>query len=198
MLVSPGLSWENPRKINSKNEACNMRKLVFSVGMIVLLACALAGQTAEWKTINSTDGNFTVQFPGDAQDTVNQAGDSMTSHTLQMQLKPAIYLLVWSYIQPEQPVDDTAYGAFKTGFISKLPNCTTDSDQAAAPAFRGYIGHAYVLSCDYPQGKIKMKGNLYWGKHYSFAVMTAFAASVNEPAEIKKFMESFAVTDLVK
>lgn len=175
-----------------------MRKLMFSFGIIVLLAGALAGQTTEWKVTNSTEGNFTVQFPGDAQDTVNQAGNSMTSHTLQMQLKPAIYLLVWSYIQPEQPVDDTSYEAFKNGFISKLPNCTTDSDQSAAPSFHGYIGHGYVLSCDYPQGKIKMKGNLYWGKHYSFAVMTAFAASVDEPAEIKKFMGSFAVTDLAK
>ena len=171
---------------------------MFSFGMIVLLAGVLAGQTAEWKTVNSTEGNFTIQFPGDAQDTVNQVGESMTSHTLQMQLKPAIYLLVWSYIPTEQPVDDTAYNAFKGGFISKLPNCTTDSDQATGPSFRGYIGHGYVLSCDYPQSKVKMKGNLYWGKHYSFAVMTAFPVSVAEPAEVKKFMESFAVTDLAK
>jgi hypothetical protein len=173
----------------------SMRRFASDLWIVVLVAGVLSGQTTEWKTIHSTKGNFTVQFPGDPQDTVNSVGSAMTSHTLQMLVKPAVYMLVWSYIDQEQAVNDTTYGAFKSGFISKLPNCSTDADQSASPSFRGYIGHGYVLSCDYPQGKVKMKGNLYWGKHYSFAVMTAFATSVNEPAEVKKFMESFAVVD---
>lgn len=172
-----------------------MRRFAPSLWIVVLVAGVLSGQTTEWKSVRSTEGNFTVQFPGDPQETVNSAGSSMTSHTLQVQVKPAIYLLVWSYIDPEQAVNDSTYEAFKTGFVSKLPNCSTDVDQSASPSFRGYIGHGYVLSCDYPQGKVKMKGNLYWGKHYSFAVMIAFAASVNEPAEVQKFLGSFAVAD---
>jgi len=175
-----------------------MRRFAPGLWIVVLVAGVLSGQTTEWKTIHSAEGNFTVQFPGDPQDTVNPSGNSMTSHILQIQVKPAIYMLVWSYIEQEQTVNDTSYEAFKSGFINKLPNCSTDTDQPASPSFRGYIGHGYVLNCDYPQAKIKMKGNLYWGKHYSFAMMTAFAASVSEPTEVNKFIGSFAIADLTK
>jgi hypothetical protein len=129
---------------------------------------------------------------------VNPTDGSMKSHILQLQQRPVVYMVIWSFIDKEQPADDTSYEAFKSGVFSKLQNCSSDSEQSASPAFRGYVGHGYLLSCEYPQGKIKMRGNLYWGKHYSFALMTAFPASIQEPAEVNKFMGSFAIADLAK
>ena len=176
-----------------------MRRFLLSLGMIALLAGALPGQTAEWKTYSSTEGNFSAQFPGDPKDTVNPTGDSsMKSHILQAQQSPVLYMVIWGSIDKEQPADDKNYEAFKAGVFDKLSSCTAENEQTASPSFSGYVGHGYLLSCDLPQGKIKMRGNLYWGKHYSFALMTAFPANIAEPAEVKKFMDSFAVTDLAK
>ena len=175
-----------------------MRRFLLSLGMIALLAGALAGQSAEWKTYNNAEGNFSAQFPGDPTDSVNPTDSSMKSHVVQLQQLPVVYILVWSFIDKEQPADDTNYAVFKDGVFSKLPSCTTDSEKSASPSFRGYIGHQYLLTCEYPQGKVKMRGNLYWGKHYSFALMTAFPASIPEPAGVNTFMGSFAITDPAK
>ncbi|HZU33653.1 MAG TPA: hypothetical protein VFB79_21245 [Candidatus Angelobacter sp.] len=175
-----------------------MRRLVFSFGIVVLLAGMLAGQSAEWKTHSNAEGNFTVQFPGDPKDTVNPTDSSMKSHILQVQQSPVLYMVVWSFIDKEQSTDNKNYEDFKSGVFSKLPSCTVENEQAASPAFRQYVGRGYLLSCDYPKGKVKIKGNLYWGKHYSYALMTAFPANITESAEIKKFMESFTVLDPAK
>lgn len=175
-----------------------MRKLLFSFGIIVLVASALAGQTSEWKRYSSAEGNFSAQFPGDPTDTVNPTDSSMKSHILQLQKMPVVYMVIWNLLDKEQPADDTNYAAFKNGVFSQLKSCNADSEQSASTIFRGYIGHGYQITCDYPQGKVKMRGDLYWGKHYSFAVMTAFPANIAEPAEVGKFMGSFAVLDLAK
>jgi len=46
-----------------------------------------------------------------------------------------------------------------------------------------------------PQGKITIVGSLYWGKHYSYAVMAIFSATVPQPADVKKFVESITLID---
>lgn len=175
-----------------------MRRFMLSIWMVVLLVGALPGQTAEWKTYKSAEGNFSVQFPGDPQDSVNPTDGSFKSHILQLQQKPMIYMLVWTQIEKTQAVDNTNYEAFKNGVFSKLAKCAADSEQPASPSFPGYIGNQYLLSCDFPQGKVKIKGNLYWGKHYAFAVMDAFPDGMAEPAEARQFVKSFAVLDTAK
>ena len=47
-------------------------------------------------------------------------------------------------------------------------------EQAPAPALEGYIGHWYQLSCAMPNVKVAIEGNLYWGKHYAYAVMVMY------------------------
>jgi hypothetical protein len=175
-----------------------MRRLVSGLWLILLLASPFAGQTDEWKKYKSTDGNFTVLFPGDPQDTVNNGGPGITSHTLQVQQKPAFYMIVWTSFDSLQAVNDTNFEGFKNGFLGKLPKCEIGTEQPASPALQGYIGQGYRLNCEVQQKKIVITGNLYWGKHYCFAVMSMFPADMPESAEVKRFIESFGLIDPAK
>lgn len=172
--------------------------IVLLLGIVLLLASPLAGQTDEWKKFKNTDGNFTVLFPGEPQDTVNNGGSGLTSHTLQALRKPAFYMIVWTSFDSLQAVNDTNFEGFRKGFLSKLPKCEIGAERPASPALQGYIGQGYRLNCEVQQKKIVITGNLYWGKHYCFAVMAMFPTDVPEPAEVKSFTESFALIDPAK
>jgi hypothetical protein len=164
----------------------------------LLLASPFAGHTDEWKNYKNADGNFTVLFPGEPQDTVNNAGAGITSHTLQAPRKPAFYMIVWTSADSPQAVNSTNFESFKNGFLGKLPKCEIGAERPASPALQGYIGQGYRLNCEAQQKKIAITGNLYWGKHYCFAVMSMFPADVPEPAEVKRFIESFVLIDPAK
>ena len=176
-----------------------MRKLLSGI-LILTLAGALAAQTSEWKRYKNTNGNFTVLFPGEPTDTVNKTeDDSMQSHTLLAREATALYTVVYTTMSSEQKVDDATYQAFKAGVFKELPKCEAGAEQPASPVLEGYIGHAYRLNCDMPNTRVTIIGNLYWGKHYAFAVMTMFPANVAEPtAAENKFTESFAVIDAAR
>jgi hypothetical protein len=122
----------------------------------------------------------------------------MKSHTLQILKTPVVYMLVWSFADATQTANEANFEVFKTSFLSKLPKCTVAADQSASPALLDYIGHEYLLNCDLPQGKITIVGSLYWGKHYSYAVMALFPSSVPQPTEVKKFVESITLIDQAK
>lgn len=176
-----------------------MRKLLSSILMLLLAAGPLAAQTSEWKRYKNTNGNFTVLFPGEPTDTVNKTEEGAQSHTLLAKEGTALYTVVYTVMTSEQKVDNATYQAFKTGVFNELPKCETGAEQPASPALEGYLGHSYRLNCDMPNSRVTIVGNLYWGKHYAFAVMTMFAANVAEPtATAKKFAESFAVIDAAK
>ena len=176
-----------------------MRKLLSSVLMLLLAAGPLAAQTSEWKRYKNTDGNFTVLFPGEPQDTANKNEEGMQAHTLLAREGSALYTVVYTQMTSEQKVDDATYQSFKRGVFQELPKCEAGAEQPVSPVLEGYIGHAYRLSCDMPNTKVTIVGNLYWGKHRSFAVMTMFPASAAEPtATAKKFSESFAVIDAAR
>jgi len=180
-------------------EGSTMRKLLSGVLMLLLAAGPLAAQTSEWKQYKNTNGNFTVQFPGEPTDTVNKTDEGAQSHTLLAREGAALYTVVYTVMTSEQKVNDATYQAFKTGVFNELPKCEASAEQPASPVLEGYIGHAYRLSCDMPNAKVAIVGNLYWGKHYAFAVMTMFPASVAEPAAAEKtFIGSFAVIDAAK
>jgi len=88
---------------------------------------------------------------------------------------------------------------FKNAVFKELPKCEAGAEQPASPAVEGYIGRSYRLSCDMPNTRMAIVGNLYWGKHYAFAVMTMFPASAAEATSTeKKFFDSFAVIDPAK
>ena len=176
-----------------------MRKLLSSTLMLLLAAGPLAAQTSEWRTYKNTNGNFTVLFPGEPTDTVNKTEDGAQSHTLLAREGTAVYTVIYTAMTTEQKVDDATYQAFKTGVFKELPKCEAGAEQPASPAVEGYIGHSYRLSCAMPNTRVSIVGNLYWGKHYAFAVMAMFPANVAEPtAGEKKFAESFAVIDAAR
>ncbi len=179
----------------SKNIGEIMRRFVSGLWIVLLLVSPFEGQANEWKQYKNADGNFTVLFPGEPQDSVNSVGGGITSHTLQARDKGVIYMVVWASTDARQTVDEANFQIFKNGFLSKLPKCEVGTEQPASPTFSGYIGHGYRLNCDAPQAKLAVTGNLYWGKHYCFALMAISASSAAEPAEMKSFMESFAIVD---
>src|SRR6266571_7415044 len=59
-----------------------MRKLLSGVLILLLAAGPLVAQTNEWKRYKNTDGNFSVLFPGQPEDTVNKTEEGVQSHTL--------------------------------------------------------------------------------------------------------------------
>jgi hypothetical protein len=105
----------------------------------------------------------------------------------------AVYTVVYSAMAATQKVDDDTYEVFKKAVFNELPKCAVESDQKPSPALNGYIGHWYRLSCDMPNAKVIVEGNLYWGKRYAYAVMVMFPASIARPQTENKFLESFAV-----
>jgi hypothetical protein len=180
-------------------EGKTMRKLLSGTLILLLAAGLLAAQTGEWKRYKNTDGNFTILFPGEPQDTVNKAEEGMQSHTLLARENQAYYTVIYTVMTSEQKVDDATYQTFKAGVFKELPKCEAGAEQPVSPALKGYIGHAYRLSCDMPNARVTVVGNLYWGKHYAFAVMTMFPASAAEPtATEKNFAESFDVIDAAR
>ena len=176
-----------------------MRKLLLGILMLSLAAGPLAAQTSEWKRYRNTDGNFTVLFPSEPQDTVNKTEEGSQSHTLLAGEGKVLYTVVYTAMVSEQKVDYTTFQAFKNGVLKELPKCEAAAEKPPSPALEGYIGHAYRLSCDMANTKVTIVGNLYWGKHYAFAVMTMFRADVAEPiAAENKFTESFTVIDAAR
>lgn len=175
-----------------------MRNPARGILLLLLLASPFAGQADEWKKYKNTDGNFSVLFPGEPQDSVNKSDAGLQSHTLMAQDKPAFYTVVYTNMDNEQPVDDANFEIFKNAVFKALPKCEVGTDQPASPVVDGYIGHVYRLSCAMPNVQLTMTGNLYWGKHHAYAVMAMFPATVNEPATVKTFVESFSVIDPAK
>jgi hypothetical protein len=49
-----------------------------------------------------------------------------------------------------------------------------------------------------PNTKVTILGNLYWGKHYAYAVMVMFPSSTDAPQTTSKFLDSFGIIDVGK
>jgi len=161
--------------------------------LLVLLTLPLAGQNDTWKKYDNATGNFSVLLPAEPQDTALPETGGIEAHVLVAQEKGVRFTVISASFAREQPVDDANYGEYKAGVLSKLPNCEVGAEQQPAPALSGYIGHWYKLNCIASNDKITIEGNLYWGKHYSYAVLALFAAGAEEPPAVKKFTGSFAL-----
>jgi hypothetical protein len=175
-----------------------MRRAASGLLILLLLSSPFTGQTAEWKTHKNTDGNFSVLFPGTPTDTVNKTDGEIRSHTLLVMDKPVVYMVVYTAMSSEQPVNEAIYQVFKNSMFKILSNCEASTEGPPAPAIDGYIGHWYRLGCDVSGSKVTVAGNLYWGKHYAFAVMVMFPTNGPDPAGIRKFIDSFAILDPAK
>jgi hypothetical protein len=178
-----------------------MLKLILRLFVLLCLAAPIAGQSAgqsdEWKRYKNVDGNFSVLFPVEPTDTVNGAEGGAQSHTILALQTPVGYMVVYAAIPGELPVDDATFEEYKDGVFKALPDCKVVTAAEGAPALRGYIGHWYRLSCKMENTEMTIIGNLYWGKHHSYAVMATYPTA-SEPTTVKKFTDSFSVIDASK
>jgi len=174
-----------------------MRKLSFCFDLALLMTLTTLSLTAQsnsdgWKRYENKLGKFAVMLPGDPQDSVNPSREGTESHSLMVKDKGTAYLLIFTLETQEQSVDEGTYGEFKRGVFEKLPMCSVESEGSAEPALSGYIGRSYKMSCDVKGTKLKIEGNLYWGKHYSYAVMALTPQNAQSPAD-PRFLGSFSL-----
>jgi hypothetical protein len=205
-LVVPAFLPQGIARANATiGEMQKMRKLILRLSLLLCLGASIigatgrqtAGQTEEWKRYKNVDGNFSVLFPVEPTDTVNNAEGGVQSHTLLALVRPFAYSVVYTAMTKEQTVDEATFKAFQDGVLKELPKCSVPTVRAGSPAMQGYIGHWYRLNCDMENSKLTMVGNLYWGKHYAYAVMAMFL-SASEPPTANKFTDSFSVIDASK
>src|SRR5437868_10847244 len=124
-------------------EGKTMRKLLSSVLILLLAAGPLAAQTSEWGRYKNINGNFTVLFPGEPEDTVNKTDEGVQSHTLLAKEDTASYTVVYTVMTSEQKVDNATFQAFKNGVFKELPKCEAGAEQQpVSPVLEGYIGHS--------------------------------------------------------
>jgi len=174
-----------------------MSRVGLRLSLVLLLVFPLSGQTGEWKQYKNADGNFAALFPAPPEDSVNQADAGISSHTLLARESSAIYTVIYTTMAAPQTVDEPTYQVFKAAVMKQLPNCSAADENSASPVIENYIGHSYRMSCAMSQ-QVSILGNLYWGKHYAYAVMVMFRTTTGEPANVRKFVDSFAVIDPAK
>jgi hypothetical protein len=166
-----------------------MRHRILRLSLLLCLTVLLRAQTNEWRAYKNIDGNFHVLFPVEPKDTVNPAQEPIHSHTFLAMYNAAGYTVIYATQPKEEPVDEASFEEYKKDFLKELPKCEVAKDQPAAPAIQGFVGHWYRLTC----ADVKMVGNLYWGKHYAYAVLVIFPNNIEEPPDTKRFIDSFSL-----
>jgi tetratricopeptide (TPR) repeat protein len=152
-----------------------------------------------WISYRSEGGNFAALFPFEPKDTPNPTEDNQVSRTIQATTNEGIsYMVVFAQMTVEQAVDETTYKTYRDAVLKGLSTCDVAVESAASPAVRSFVGHAYRLNCVFNNVKMTMVGNLYWGRHYGYAVLAMFAATVSDPPTARKFVDSFSLVDTSK
>jgi len=106
--------------------------------------------------------------------------------------------VVYAIWKPQEDVNEDRFQPYRDYFMDNLQTCDVLSEEPPSPPVRGYVGHSYRMNC-MVQGKKKiLVGNLYSGKHYTYAVMAMYPPDMLIPPTIKKFTDSFAVLDASK
>ncbi|HWX54334.1 MAG TPA: hypothetical protein VN176_07050 [Verrucomicrobiae bacterium] len=175
-----------------------MRKLLIRLSLVTCLAATVAGQTDEWKRYRNTDGNFSVLFPFAPAESTVADQDGMKSRSIQAVQKPSGYNVMYISMTQEQTVDEATFVGFRDNIFARWPQCSVFLDVAAFPVIPGYIGHRYRLNCGGEKTKLTITGNLYWGKHYAYAVLTLCNADLPEAPGTRKFLDSFSLIDAAK
>jgi hypothetical protein len=106
--------------------------------------------------------------------------------------------VVYAFWKPQEEVNEVAFERYRDYFLDNLEACDVLSEEPPSPPVRGYFGHSYRLNCKVQGKKMILVGNLYAGKHYTYAVMAMFAPDTLLSPTIKKFLDSFTVLDASK
>ena len=175
-----------------------MRSWFLRIALLVCLAASLSGQTNEWRNYRNVDGNFSALMPGEPKGNVNTEKDGPTTHTIQAISDSVVYLVIYVTAPSEQPGDEATFNVYRDAFLKGLPNCDLVTEDAASTTVPGHVGHWYRLNCLVQGQKYIFVGNLYWGKHRAYAVLSMFAAAPSDPPAARKFIDSFAVIDADK
>lgn len=171
--------------------------------LTLCLAASLTAQTDSWKRYEERDGNFSALFPTQPKDTVSPSREGTESSHGFSASDGSVYVGVfYSNLKLEQKVNEANYEAYKKAIFSRLSNCNELNSTVVFPAFSGYIGHGYRLECEGKNAKGQivtgiLVANLYFGRHFLYN-LTAGSAIKPEPPTIKKFMDSFSITDVSK
>ena len=183
-------------------ETNNLGRITVHALLILCLTATLAAQT-EWKKYEEPGGNFSVLFPGEPKDTVSPSREGTESSHGFSASDGSVYVGVfYADLKQEQKVNEANYEAYKKAVFGGFPKCNELNSTVASPAFSGYIGHGYRLECEGQNAKGQIVSgtlvvNLYFGKHFLY-MLTAGSTITPDPPTIKKFMDSFSVTDVSK
>lgn len=179
----------------SRGKRTNMRFRRLSLLLLcVSLAGSLAGQNENWISYKNDAGNFRVQMPAQPNETTAPGESGVSeSHTVMAISGGAGYTVVYVTFSSDQTVDEATYNVYRDSFMKNLPSCQQESERAAAPDLPGYIGHWYRMNCQVSGKAMTFVGDLYWGKHYAYAVMAIFPTAPSDPPGTQKFIGSFGV-----
>jgi len=172
-----------------------MRTLFLRVALVLFAATSLTAQSLNWREYKNSSGNFSVQMPAEPEDT--NAGDGSDMHTLLAFVDGVGYSVTYSKSSEDQPVNDAIFKQYADGMI-KSSKCTVVNEAPASPAIPRLIGRHYRLDCGTGSEKLTDVGNLYLAKHYTYAVLVMFQPRPVDPPNLKKFVDSFALTDPAK
>ncbi|HET9402380.1 MAG TPA: hypothetical protein VFO34_15655, partial [Candidatus Acidoferrales bacterium] len=149
-----------------------------------------------WIAYGNSDGNFTALMPIQPKITPNAANQGQVSNTIQALADDGVaYTVVYVRNAEAQPVDEQTFQLYRDMFLKSVPTCSVLAEFAASPDVQGLVGHAYRLNCVINNVNMTMTGDLYWGRHYAYAVFAMFGPMVSDPAEARKFVDSFKVID---
>ena len=148
-----------------------------------------------WILYSNPNGNFAARMPSAPKDTINPTGSDQVSHTLQASADGNAYTVVYVHNQTEGTVDSATYTIFRDNFMKGMPTCQLITEGDPSPVVRGYVGHSYRLNCVFSGTKVTIIGDLYWGRHFAYAVMAVFPTATFDPPLAKTFVDSFALVD---
>jgi hypothetical protein len=163
------------------------------ISLLLCLSAPAAGRTDEWHRYKNENGNFSVLLPEEPEESVEaEEGDPIT-YTARVFTPSIGYLVISVVTKEDQAVDEANFENYRDEILKHLPYCHPVKEESASLAVRGFIGHWYRMNCETPDRKFVAAGNLYWGKHYGYAVFVLFSPSTADPPTVKKFTNSFVV-----
>lgn len=168
-------------------------RTVLKAMLLVSLAAICSAQT-DWQPYRNTDGNFSALMPTTPSEIYTHDFDSGTTHTIRSVDQGAGFMVVYEKAKGEHTVDQASYDAYERGVLQSLGECKIEDKAGASLAVPNTIGAWYRMDCTVGQTPMYLVGNLYWGKHYAYAVMVAYPHSSAIPP-IDKFVNSFGLID---
>ena len=154
-----------------------------------------SGQPSAYK---SDGGNFSANFPGEPKDTDSTEPNGPRTHTIQSVSGSNSFMVVYVITDSAETVNEANFTLYRDAFFKSLGQCEIGNEAAASPDINSFIGRSYHLSCIFAGIKLTLAGNLYYGKHFSYAVLTVFEPVSKDPPEATTFLHSFSVTDTAK